>query len=166
MNGLTVGDLLRDRGEEIVQIHASSSVMDAAKLMLGREASAVVVMDGADLPTGIFSERELLERVVAADMDPSTTPLSLVANRDVKCVSATTSSEAALALMHLQGYSHLLVVDGPVASGVVSLRELATQLVRHGEGRYESTLRLVGALPPPRRSQPADAVELAAKTAT
>ncbi len=32
MNGLTVGDLLRDRGEEIVQIHASSSVMDAAKL--------------------------------------------------------------------------------------------------------------------------------------
>lgn len=165
MNGLTVGDLLRERGGGIVHIHASSSVMDAAKLMLLQDISAVLVMDGADLPTGIFSERELLERVVAAGMDPSTTPLSLVSNRDVKCVSPTTSSEAALALMHLQRYSHLLVVDGPVASGVVSLRELATQLVRHGEGRYESTLRLVGALPPLGPSQPADTSALAARAA-
>lgn len=163
MNGMTVGELLREHGQDAAYIHASSSVLDAAQLMVEREVSAVLVMDGAELPTGIFSERELLERVVAAGADPSTTPLSLVANRNVKCVSSATSSEAALALMHLQGYSHLLVVDGPVARGVISLRELATQLVRHGEGRYESTLRLVGSSPPGKFAPAKGAVEMTAQ---
>jgi hypothetical protein len=49
--------------------------------------------------------------------------------------------EAALALMHVNRYRHLLVIDGPRVHGLVSMRDLAYHLLRHGEGRFEAAVR-------------------------
>ena len=61
--------------------------------------------------------------------------------RDVKFVTPGTSTEAALALMHLHRFRHLLIIDGPRVHGVVSMRDLVVQIIRSGEGRYESAVR-------------------------
>ena len=100
-----------------------------------------MVMQEDGLVAGIFSERDLLVRVVAAERDPGATTLSLVMTRDVKFVTPGTSTEAALALMHLHRFRHLLVIDGPRVHGVVSMRDLVVQVIRSGEGRYESAVR-------------------------
>ena len=93
------------------------------------------------LVAGIFSERDLLVRVVAEGRDPRATPVSLVMTRDVKFVSPGTTLEAALALMYVQRFRHLLVIDGPKVHGLVSMRDLAFQMIRHGEGRLEAAVR-------------------------
>jgi CBS domain-containing protein len=109
--------------------------------MAEREVGAVLVMTEDRLVAGIFSERDLLVRVVRAGLDPASTPLSMVMTRDVRFVSPGTTTEAALALMHVLGFRHLLVIDGPRVFGLVSMRDLVFQIVRRGEGRFEAAVR-------------------------
>ncbi len=101
------------RSDELISVPASATVADAVDVMVEREVGAVLVMTEDRLVAGIFSERDLLVRVVHAGRDPASTPLSLVMTRDVRFVSPGTTTEAALSLMHVLGFRHLLVIDGP-----------------------------------------------------
>jgi CBS domain-containing protein len=83
----------------------------------------------------------VLVRVVHAERDPKTTPISMVMTRDVRFVSPGTTVEAALSLMHLNRHRHLLVIDGPRLFGLVSIGDLVRHLIEHGEGRYEAAVR-------------------------
>lgn len=144
MNGQFVEAIVRDRtADELNFVAADSTVADAVAVMAEREVGAVLVMTEDGLVGGIFTERDLLTRVAHAGLDPKTTPLSMVMTRDVHFVSPQTTVEAALALMHVSHYRHLLVIDGPRVKGLISIRDLAYQLVRHGEGRFEAALRAV-----------------------
>jgi CBS domain-containing protein len=139
---MTVAELVQDRrSDELITLPASASVAEAVAVMAERAVGAVLLMNDEGLVAGIFSERDLLARVVAAGRDPQATPVSLVMTREVKFVSPGTSTEAALALMHLHRFRHLLVIDGPRVFGLVSMRDLVVQMVTRGEGRYESAVR-------------------------
>jgi len=145
MPELTVGDMVgKRRSDEMIVVPAAATVTEAVKVMAGREVGAVLAMTEDGLVAGIFSERDLLVRVVAAQLDPETTPLSLVMTRDVRFVSPGTSTEAALSLMHVLGFRHLLVIDGPRVFGLVSMRDLVFQMIRSGEGRFEAAVRSAG----------------------
>ena len=139
---ITIESVLRDRGSDALHtVAASASVADAVEAMARHDIGAVLAMTEDGLVAGIFSERDLLQRVVRAGRDPAATPISLVMTRDVKFVSPGTTLEAALALMYVQRFRHLLVIDGPRVHGVVSMRDLAYQMIRHGEGRLEAAVR-------------------------
>src|SRR5512137_1767334 len=138
----TVEGLVRDRDtDELISVPAAATVAEAVELMTTREVGAVLVMNDDGLVAGIFSERDLLVRVVQPGRNPETTPISLVMTRDVRFVSPGTTIEAALSLMHVNRHRHLLVVDGPRVAGLVSIRDLAYHLIRHDEGRFEAALR-------------------------
>ena len=138
----TIEHVLRDRGSEaLYTVPAAASVAQAVAEMALRDIGAVLVMTEDGLVAGIFSERDLLVRVVREGRDPKATPVSLVMTRDVKFVSPGTTLEAALALMYVQRFRHLLVIDGPRVHGLVSMRDLAFQMIRHGEGRLEAAVR-------------------------
>jgi CBS domain-containing protein len=142
MSALTISELVKDRrADELISLPASASVTDAVRLMSEREVGALLVMNEDGLVGGIFSERDLLSRVVAEDRDPKTTPMSMVMTRNVRFVAPGTSTEAALALMHLHRFRHLLVIDGPRVYGLVSMRDLVVQIITRGEGRYEQAVR-------------------------
>jgi CBS domain-containing protein len=141
----TVEALVQDRqAETIIAVAASATVAEAVDVMAAREVGAVLVKDEEQLFAGIFSERDLLVRVVQAGRDPKKTPLSMVMTRDIRFVSPGTTIEAALALMYVHRFRHLLVIDGPRVFGLISMRDLAYHLIRHGEGRFESSIRLAG----------------------
>jgi CBS domain-containing protein len=142
MTAMTVAEVVKDRrSDELISVPASATVAEAVAVMAEREVGAVLVMNEDGLVAGIFSERDLLARVVAAGHEPKTTPLSMVMTREVKFVTPATTTEAALALMHLHRFRHLLVIDGPRVHGLVSMRDLVVQMIRSGEGRYESAVR-------------------------
>ncbi len=145
MTVATVLDALRDRGmDKLHTIPASSSVAEAVETMVANEIGAVVVSTEDALMGGIFTERDVMTRVVRPGLNPATTRLSMVMTRDVHFVSPGTTLEAALALMYVHRHRHLLVIDGPHVHGLVSIRDLAYQLLRHGEGRFEAAIRLAG----------------------
>jgi CBS domain-containing protein len=143
---LTVEAVVRDRGsDELISVPAAATVAEAVDTMAARDVGAVMAMTEDGLVAGIFSERDLLVRVVNTGRDPKTTPVSMVMTRDIRFVSPGTTIEAALALMHVHRIRHLLVIDGPRVHGLISMRDLAYQLIRHGEGRFEAAVRSAGA---------------------
>jgi len=145
MTVASVMEALKDKGmDKLHSLPASASVAEAVELMAANEIGALVVSTEDELVAGIFTERDVMMRVVRAGLDPRKTPLSLVMTRDVHFVSPGTTLEAALALMYVHRHRHLVVMDGPHLHGIISMRDLAYQLIRHGEGRFEAAVRLAG----------------------
>jgi CBS domain-containing protein len=138
----TVEEVVRGKAsDELVTIEASATVAEAVAVMVERRVGAVLIMTEDHLVGGIFTERDLMTRVVHRKLDPAATPMSMVMTRDVRFVTPGTTIEAALALMHLNRHRHLLVIDGPRVHGLVSIGDMVRQLIEHGEGRFESAVR-------------------------
>lgn len=142
MTAMTVADISRDRASDTMHtIPAEASVSEAVALMARESIGSVVAMTEDQLVAGIFTERDLLKRVVHAGLDPAKTPLSMVMTREVRFVSPSTPVEAAMALMHVQRHRHLLVIDGPRVFGLVSMGDMVRQILLHGQGRFEAAVR-------------------------
>jgi CBS domain-containing protein len=136
--------LANKASDEMVTVKASATVADAVDVMVKRRIGAVLIMTEDELVGGIFTERDLLVRVVHAGRDPKTTPISMVMTRDVRFVTPGTTVEAALSMMHVNRHRHLLVIDGPRVHGLVSIGDMVRQMIEHGEGRFEAAVREIG----------------------
>ncbi len=156
MSPRTIEDVVRDRGSDVMfTLPAAATVSEAVELMAREHIGAVLAMTEDDLVAGIFTERDLLNRVVQPRLNPETTPLSMVMTRDVRFVSPTTPVEAAMALMHVQRHRHLLVIDGPRVHGLVSMGDMVRQMLLHGQGRFEAAVRKVETGDPNGATEPA-----------
>ena len=137
----TLDVVVRDKGsDELITVPASATVAEAVAVMAEREVGAVLIMNEDGLVSGIFTERDVVVRVVRSGRNPATTPISMVMTRDVTFVTPGTTIEAALSLMYVKRFRHLLVIDGPKVHGLLSLRDLAYQLIRRGDGRFEAAV--------------------------
>ncbi len=116
--------IVRDiiEGRDLLELPAGASVCDAARAMRDWSVGAVLVTEERRL-TGIFTERDLVNRVVACDQDPKSTPLSEVMTKDPDTISPEATALEALHLMEDGGCRHLPVVaDGRLVS-IVSRRD-------------------------------------------
>ena len=136
----TVMSLKKD-ADVLITVDAGATVMEAVNALAEHRIGAVLIRNEDGLVDGIFTERDLLLRVVHAGRDTKTTPISMVMTRDVRFVSPGTTVEAAMALMHVNRFRHLLVMDGPRVLGLVSMGDMTNHLIRHGEGRFEAAVR-------------------------
>ena len=98
-----------------------TTVSEAAKMMADKNVGAVLVVEN-DTLAGIFSERDVVFRVVAYGRDPATTVLSEVMTADPKTLDSSKSYGHALTLMHENGFRHIPVVDKGRPVGIVSSR--------------------------------------------
>src|SRR5712692_11925688 len=110
-------------GQKIYHAESASSVRDVAKMMSEKHVGAVAVLDSGRL-VGIFSERDLMKRVVAAGLNPEKTTVANVMTKDLVVGKPTDDINAALQKMHSVGCLHLQVVDYGHLVGMVSLRDL------------------------------------------
>ena len=83
--------------------------------------------------SGIFSERDVLVRIVNEQLDPKTTPVSLVMTRNPHHVAPSTTVEEAMSLMRKNAFRHLPVVDQGRLVGLISIRDLNQWLIRDEE---------------------------------
>ena len=138
----TVEHVVRNKAsDELISVPASSTVAEAVQVMAARHVGAVLIKTEDGLVGGIFTERDVLVRVVNAGLDPKKTPISMVMTRDVRFVTPGTTIEAALSLMHMNRHRHLLVIDGPRVFGLISIGDLVRQMIERGEGRFEAAVR-------------------------
>ena len=102
---------------------ASQTVFEAARAMVERNIGAVPVLrDG--LLVGIFSERDLMKRVVVEGRDPRATRVEEVMTEDPLTVRPEESLETCLLLMRRHCFRHLPVCEGKELKGIVSLRDI------------------------------------------
>ncbi|MHC8495082.1 CBS domain-containing protein [Thalassospira sp. SM2505] len=110
--------------QSLATLNPADSVMDAVNLMSERKIGAVIIVDNSARLAGIFTERDLVNRVVAQGLDAATVPLSKVMTADPDTLAPNDSAMDALDLMSARRYRHLPVVDGDTVIGMVSIRDL------------------------------------------
>jgi CBS domain-containing protein len=117
----TIRDLISNR--TIHYIQPGQTVFEAASYMVDCNVGAVPVLDDTKL-VGVFSERDIMRRVVTEGRDPLTTRIADVMSTDLRTVGPGASSEEAMCVMQDHGVRHLPVCDGRVLVGFLSLRDL------------------------------------------
>ena len=119
---MLIRDVIRNR--EPYSMKAASSVMEAAEFMARRRIGAVCVLDEEGRLMGVFSERDLLNRVVVPRLDAASMRLGDVMSPLRAVIRCDETPQQALERMEQIGSRHLPVVDGEKWVGMLSMRDL------------------------------------------
>ena len=119
---MLIREVIRDR--EPYSVKATATVMEAAEFMAARKIGAVCVLDEEGKLIGVFSERDLLNRVVVPRHDASTMKLREVTSPLRAVIHCDETPQQALERMEQIGTRHLPVLDGEKWVGMLSMRDL------------------------------------------
>jgi len=133
----TVLDLLHLKDRRVVVTSAAATVRQATRLMNDHAIGSLLVTAGSRL-TGIFTERDVLRRVVAEGRSPDSTTVGEVMTGDVVCCSPASSVEEVAEMMRRRRVRHVPVLAGDELVGLVSIGDVnahrfaacATELVQ------------------------------------
>jgi len=107
--------------QKVLKAPPETRVSEAAKLMAARNAGAVMVVEDERL-VGIFTERDVVFRVVARGLDAQATRIADVMTREPHTVEPDKPFGYALLLMQEKGFRHLPVIEDGKPIGIVSSR--------------------------------------------
>jgi len=139
----TVASILKEKGKsKLVSVVPSTSVVDAVRTMNIENIGAVLVLDGQKL-VGIFTERDVMARVVGLKRDPATTLISEVMTTAVRSVELTSKADEALRLMSDRHHRHLPVLENGQVCGLVSIGDLTRWAIRTLQAEFDMALLAV-----------------------
>jgi CBS domain-containing protein len=109
--------------------------------MTHEKLGALIVMDGERL-IGIFTERDALNKVLAAGLDPASTKVSEVMTKDPYCIPPTTTVGEAMALVTKRRFRHLPIVENGKVLAVISSGDLTHWMVKDETGGVQELVDL------------------------
>ena len=133
----TVHDILAGKGAAVHAVDEDMSVLEATQQMNRHQIGALMVTDEGRV-VGMFTERDVLRRVVAERRDPDATRVGEVMTTQVVCCTADQSLDEARSIMKQKRIRHLPVLDGedgPI--GVISIGDLNAWCIEDGEAKIQ-----------------------------
>lgn len=128
----TLSAVLTSKGHTVYSVAPTASVLEAVRKMNGERIGSLLVRADDDV-VGIFTERDVLTRVVDQGRDPVTTTVAEVMTRDLVAVKPSITVEEAMAVVTEKRCRHLPVMDGAQLLGLVSIGDLTRWVSRHQE---------------------------------
>lgn len=125
-----VSQILSLKGSVVHTVSAESTVLDAARRMNTHRIGALVVVDDKNYPVGMFTERDILTRIVAEERAPATTKVRDVMTTRVLTCSPETSPDQLRHTMRQERVRHIPVMDNGQLVGMVSIGDLNTAEVK------------------------------------
>ena len=114
---------------EPICLSATATVHDAVRTMLARRQAGVLIADGEGRLAGIFTERDVLTRVVGRDLDARKTPLGEVMTRSPEALTASDRVAYAIHCMSVAGYRTIPLIDAEGRPlGVVTVSDVVRWL--------------------------------------
>jgi len=116
----------------------SSTIFEVMEMMVAEDVGRVIITDD-DIPVGIFTEKDVLKRVVNAKIEPRKTAIKNVMTAPARAVREETHIVDAFGKMYRGKYRHLLVRGrrGKIV-GIVSMRRILNLAVELGQGLNET----------------------------
>jgi signal-transduction protein with cAMP-binding, CBS, and nucleotidyltransferase domain len=116
----------------------SASIFQVMETMVAEDVGRIIITD-EDVPTGIFTEKDVLKRVVNSTVEPRTTPIKQVMTKPLRAVREETHIIEAFGKMYRGKFRHLLVRGrrGKII-GIVSMRRILNIAVELGQGLSET----------------------------
>lgn len=134
-----LSDLLRHKGSHVSRVAPESTVQDAVRQMNRERVGALLVMVG-DTIVGIFTERDLLSRVVAEDRSPAKTRVGDVMTTEIVAVKPSRTVGEAMQIVSEKRVRHLPVVEDGRLLGIISSGDLTRWTVAEKEGLIHSLM--------------------------
>jgi CBS domain-containing protein len=128
----TIERILAEKGSTVHSTHPTATVHEAVETMCTVRVGALLVCDEGTC-VGIFTERDLLSRVILARRDPATTAVAEVMTREVVVVEPDTPAAEAMAIMTERRCRHLPVLRDGKLAGMVSIGDLVRWTSRNQE---------------------------------
>lgn len=147
----TIQELLEQ--EEVYCVQKQQTVLEVAQLMTKQNVGAVSVLDGERL-VGIFSERDLLNRVVSQKLPPAETPVEQVMTSNPVVVDAHATVEQCMRVMNQARCRHLPVVTEGKLVGMISMRDLLLHNLKQKDSEIEMMRSFIHYVPPSRPGGP------------
>lgn len=130
----TVQEVLRNKGDRpVYAVEHHQTVLEAIGMMNRHSIGAVVVTEAKRM-AGIFTERDVLRRVIGEERSPATTRIADVMTRDVVCCGPEMTIDEIRSIMKHRRVRHVPVIDdkGDVA-GLISIGDLNAWHLNHQE---------------------------------
>ena len=127
--------------EAIHSVGPDTPVTVCVRAMTAEKIGALIVMDGERL-IGIFTERDALNKVLAAGLDPVNTKVSEVMTKDPYCIPPTTTVGEAMQLVTQRRFRHLPIVENGKVLAIVSSGDLTHWLVKDQVGEVQELVDL------------------------
>lgn len=118
------------KSQELILVPEDASVATVSKMMADKNIGAVLVVNHGAL-IGIVTERDLNNKVLSKDLDPSAVEVGTVMTRNPDSLPPDADAVDALKLMHDKHYRHLPITQGKRAVGIVSIRDLFKVAYEH-----------------------------------
>jgi len=134
-------DTLFNARETIHSVGPNTSVTECVRTMTAKRIGALIVMDGEKL-VGIFTERDALNKVLAAGLDPGKTKVSDVMTKDPYSIPPTTTVGEAMELVTKRRFRHLPIVKNGKVLAVISSGDLTHWLVKEQVGEVQELVDL------------------------
>lgn len=125
----TVQRILDVKGAEVVTSGPDDTVLDSARLMNEHGIGGVVIVDGGNV-VGVFTERDVLRRVVGAQLDPGGTRLRDVMTAPVLTCTPDTQVDECRAIVTARRVRHLPVVKDGVLCGLITSGDILAHQLR------------------------------------
>ena len=130
-----------EKDEAIHSVGPDASVIECVRMMTSEKLGALIVVDGERL-IGIFTERDALNKVLAAGLDPARTKVSEVMTKDPYCIPPATTVGEAMALVTKRRFRHLPIVENGKVLAVISSGDLTHWMVKDEPGAVQELVDL------------------------
>jgi CBS domain-containing protein len=127
--------------ETIHSVGPDTLVTECVRIMSTKKIGALIVMDGEKL-VGIFTERDALNKVLAAGLEPGRTKVSVVMTKDPYSIPPTTTVGEAMELVTKRRFRHLPIVKNGKVLAVISSGDLTHWLVKEQVGEVQELVDL------------------------
>lgn len=115
--------ILDRKGKNVFSVPPNVSVAEAVAEMNRHRIGSVLILEGGRL-VGIFTERDVLRRVVGATLDPKHTPVAEVMTRGVITIAPETTIEETMRIFTEKRCRHLPVLDEGRLVGTISIGDI------------------------------------------
>lgn len=140
LNKIHISALLQNKNNSVFFVTVHSTVEEAVAEMNCQRIGSLMVTDSR-CPVGIFTERDVLTRVVAAELNPKSTLISEVMTTRFRAIPLDASIEDAMQMMKEYRIRHLPVFDGDRLLNVLSISDINSWLLKANEIEVETLRR-------------------------
>lgn len=124
----TISYILQNKSRQLFSVAPSTSVFEALQLMMDKNISALLVMEGDEL-SGIFTERDYARKIVLQGRSSKTTLISEVMTSELITIASEAAIESCMELMTVNHIRHLPVVDNGRVTGMISIGDVVKSMI-------------------------------------
>jgi CBS domain-containing protein len=132
----TVSNIIQNNFKSIFSVSPETSVLDALQVMMDKNISALLVMDGTKLK-GIFTERDYARKIILVGKSSKATKIKEVMSEKLVTIELGTSLDHCMQIMTERRIRHLPIIENGLVIGIISIGDLVKFVIEDQQQTIE-----------------------------